>query len=78
MSQLSEQKMRDLELKIPQLAKEATRLAYDKAITSKFSVVKVEGNSIVEISPDGSCKVLKKLKEPEKVRLNKKVSLQFR
>ena len=56
-----EQAMRYLEEHIPELASAAITQAYWQALASGSSVLARENGNLVEISPDGSRKVIKPL-----------------
>lgn len=76
MTSLDEKSMRALEKEIPGLAEGATKQAYVKALASGSSVIKAEGNQLVEIFSDGSTRVLKELKASKKVDVGSIVRLQ--
>lgn len=50
-----------LESQIPALAEAATRTAFWNALTRGQSVLVAEGDDLIEISPDGSRRFVKKL-----------------
>ena len=56
-----------LEEHIPELADSAFRQAYWKALAEGSKVLKVEDGFLIEVSPDGSKKVLKQLPPQMKV-----------
>lgn len=63
---LTEESMRFLEEQIPELAEAAVRQAYWDALNSGSSVLEYEEGALVEIFPDGSRKIIKRLPEQGK------------
>ena len=64
---LTDQELDFLEQQIPILAETAMRQAYWQTLTSGNSVMIAENGFLVEVSPDGSRKVVKEISEPFKV-----------
>lgn len=60
---LSEQALTYLESQIPELAEQATKQAFWQTLASGDSVLIAEKGNLVEISPDGSRKFIKKITE---------------
>jgi hypothetical protein len=60
-SELSEEAMRFLEEKIPELADAAFKQAYLNALASGDSVLICDDETIYEVFPDGTRKFVKKL-----------------
>ena len=58
---LTEESMRFLEEQIPELAEAAVRLAYWNALNAGYSVVEYEDGALVEVFPDGTRKMIKRL-----------------
>lgn len=58
---MDEETISFLEAHIPELADSAFKQAYWQALAEGSKVLKVEKGHLIEISPDGSTKVLKKL-----------------
>jgi hypothetical protein len=61
---MDEKTMLFLEEHIPELAQAAVTEAYWKALASGHKVLKSENGFLIEISPDGTKKILKKLPPP--------------
>lgn len=57
-----------LEKNIPRLAKNATALAYRRALTSGNKVLIAEAGELVEVLPDGTRRAVGKLEPPAKMR----------
>ena len=64
---LTEQELDFLEQQIPILAETAMRQAYWQTLTSGNSVMIAENGFLVEVSPNGSRKVVKEIGKPVKV-----------
>ena len=64
---VNEKSMLFLEEHIPDLADLAVKQAYWKALASGSCVLMCENGNIVEVHPDGSQKVIKKLSPPIRV-----------
>ena len=64
---LTDQELDFLEQQIPILAETAMKQAYWQTLTSGNSVMIAENGFLVEVSPDGSRKVVKEISEPFKV-----------
>lgn len=60
---LSEQALTYLESQIPELAEQATKQAFLQTLALGDSVLIAEKGSLVEVSPDGSRKFIKKITE---------------
>ncbi len=65
--ELSEKAIDYLETQIPELAELALRKAYWQTLASGNSVTVLENDEIVEISPEGTRKVIKKINRSLKV-----------
>ncbi len=65
--ELSEKAIDYLETQIPELAELALRRAYWQTLASGNSVTVLENDEIVEISPEGTRKVIKKINRSLKV-----------
>jgi hypothetical protein len=59
--ELTEEQMLFLEEHIPDLAEAAFKQAYWQALASGSSVLRREGDNLVEVFPDGSLKIIKPL-----------------
>lgn len=57
-----------LEEHIPRLAKNATALAFRRALTSGNKVLIAEAGELVEVLPNGSRRAVRKLEPPAKMR----------
>lgn len=68
----NEQSMQYLEEHIPDLADAAFTQAYWQALATGSSVLKVEQGEIIEVFPDGSRKLIKKIHSLIPVPLGKK------
>ena len=64
---MDEKTMLFLEEHIPELADVAFKQAYWQALAEGSKVLKVENNFLVEVSPDGSQKMIKELPAQIKV-----------
>lgn len=64
---LSDDLMEELEAQVPLIAASATRAAYNRAVASGRTLVKLEGAFIVLSGPDGSKQVLSHAKPRRKV-----------
>ena len=64
---LTEKELDFLEQQIPVLAETATKQAYWQTLASGDSVMIAENGQLIEVSPDGSRKVLKEIGKPVKV-----------
>jgi hypothetical protein len=64
--ELSEKAIDYLETQIPELAELALRRAYWQTLASGNSVTVLENDEIVEISPEGTRKVIKKINRSSK------------
>jgi hypothetical protein len=70
---LSEQAIRFLEEHIPELAEVAFKAAYWKALASGHNVLICENGILMEVHPDGSHTILKKLPPPTSITPGTKV-----
>ena len=64
---LSEKAMDFLEEHIPELAEVAFKQAYWGALASGSSVLVAESGNLIEVYPDGTRKIIKKLPKPIQV-----------
>ena len=64
---LTDQELDFLEQQIPILAETAMKQAYWQTLTSGNSVMIAENGFLVEVSPNGSRKVVKEIGKPVKV-----------
>jgi hypothetical protein len=69
---LSEQAMRSLEERIPELADGAVKRAYSQALTSNGKVLEALTGMLVESSADGSQRVIRALHPPISVAIGEK------
>ena len=60
---------------IAHLAGPAFAAAYDAAITDGFSVIEARGNALVEVSPDGSERVVKTIRGPTTAKVGERYLL---
>jgi hypothetical protein len=71
MMELSEKAIDYLETPIPELAELALKKAYWQTLASGNSVTVLENDEIVEISPEGIRKVIKKISRSSRVNVQK-------
>jgi hypothetical protein len=64
---LNEQELDYLEQQIPILAETATKQAYWQTLASGDKVMIAEDGKLIEVSPDGSRKIIKEIGKPMKV-----------
>ncbi|WP_298356374.1 hypothetical protein [Runella sp.] len=64
---LNEQELDYLEQQIPILAETATKQAYWQTLASGDKVMIAEDGKLIEVSPDGSRKIIKEIEKPMKV-----------
>lgn len=61
---MDEKTQRFLEESIPELAEAAVKQAYWRALAAGHSVLTTENGMLVEVHPDGTKKIIKKLAPP--------------
>jgi hypothetical protein len=61
---MNEKTLRHLEESIPELAETAVKQAYWRALAAGCSVLKTENGMLIEVYPDGTRKIIKKLAPP--------------
>lgn len=64
---LNEQELNYLEQQIPILAETATKQAFWKTLASGDKVMIAEDGKLIEVSPDGSRKIVKEIEKPTRV-----------
>lgn len=64
---LNEEELNYLEQQIPILAETAIQQAFWQTLASGDNVIIAENGQLIEISPDGSRKVLKEIEKPSKM-----------
>jgi hypothetical protein len=64
---LNEEELNYLEQQIPILAETAIQQAFWQTLASGDNVIIAENGQLIEISPDGTRKVLKEIKKPSKM-----------
>ena len=64
---LNEKELNYLEQQIPILAETATKQAYWQTLASGDKVMIAEDGKLIEVSPDGSRKIIKEIEKPMKV-----------
>lgn len=64
---LTDQELNFLEQQIPILAETALQQAYWRTLSSGAKVMIAENGFLIEVSPDGSRKVVKEISKPVKV-----------
>ena len=64
---MNERILNYLEESIPELAEAAVTQAYWRALAAGHSVLKAENGMLIEVHPDGTKKVIKKLAPPTPV-----------
>ncbi len=72
---LSEKSIRYLEEHIPDLAEAAIIKAYWQALASGSSVLECRNGLLVEVHPDGTEKIIRKMKPPVKVAIGQRLEL---
>lgn len=70
---MNEKTIRFLEEQIPELALAALKQAYWRALASGHSVLKAEGDSLVQVHPDGTKTFVKSLPPSIPVSKNQKL-----
>lgn len=73
---MDEKTLRHLEESIPELAEAAVKLAYWQALEAGHSVLKTERGMLIEVRPDGTKKILKKLAPAVPVTKGLKIEIQ--
>lgn len=61
---MSDEDIQDLENSFPTMSGEAFAAARERALASGLSVLQTEGDLIVEVSPDGGKKIVKRIEPP--------------
>jgi hypothetical protein len=61
---MNEKTLRYLEESIPELAEAAVTQAYWRALAAGHSVLKTENGMLIEVHPDGTKRIIKKLAPP--------------
>lgn len=72
---MDEKSLRFLEECIPELAEGAVTQAYWQALAAGHFVLKSENGMLIEVHPDGTKKVIKKLDPPTPVKKGLKVEI---
>lgn len=72
---VKEIKIRRAESRIPQLAEEAMKTAYQRALASGSKVLIAEAGELKEISSDGTKRTLKKIAPPVKMQRGMKIKI---
>ena len=72
---LNEEAMRFLEENIPELADAAVKQAYWQALASGSSVLESENDTVIEIHPDGTRKIIKKIEPSTPVKKGQRLEL---
>lgn len=72
---ITEEAMRYLEEHIPEMASAAVKQAYWQALASGSTVLEVENGALVEVSPDGSRKVIKQMPPHTAVRRGQRIDI---
>jgi len=73
---LTEKEIRHLEGEIPAVAEGATRSAYVRALAAGHTVIRVQGNCLVESKADGSATVVGEAKPRRKVNVGRPIQVQ--
>ena len=71
---VNEETMRFLEEHIPELADSAVKQAYWAALASGSNVLMCENGTLVEVHPDGTQKIIKRLEQPTSVTKGQRVT----
>ncbi|MCC2625832.1 MAG: hypothetical protein K0R14_1705 [Burkholderiales bacterium] len=74
----TEKTLDQLEKKIPELAKVATREARANAVQRGCSLMQAIGGKLYEIFPDGTRKIIKKIEPNRRVALNRTFHLKLK
>ncbi len=72
---MDEKTMQFLESHIPEIAQAAVTQAYWMSLASGHKVLQAEGDKLVEISPDGSKKIIKSLAPNTPIKSGQKLKL---
>lgn len=67
--------IRYLEEKIPTLAEGAVKQAYLHTLLSGLSILEIENGAIVEVFPDGTKKIIKKLLPPIPIKKGQRLEI---
>ena len=73
--ELKEEVIKYLEAHIPEMVDGATRQAYWQALASGDSVLVSENGHIVEVFPDGTRKIIKKIDPLIRIEMGKKIEI---
>lgn len=73
---MDENTLRHLEESIPELAEGAVKQAYWRALAAGHSVLTTENGMLIEVHPDGTKKIIKKLAPPIPVVKGLKLKIQ--
>lgn len=71
----TEKTIRFLEEHIPELADLAIKQAYWNALASGSSVLECQNGVIVEVHPDGTRKIIKKISPPTEITLGQRLKI---
>lgn len=72
---LSEKALRFQEDHIPELAEGAVKQAYWRALAAGSSVLESKDGFLIEVQPDGTQKIIKKLRPPVKIPLGLRIEI---
>ncbi len=71
-SRMSEESMQRMEANIPELAGNAVKLAYWKALTTGGKVVEARKGQLIETTSEGAVRVIRSIAKPIEVRVGEK------
>ena len=71
-SQMSEESMRRMEVRIPELAGSALKRAYWQALTNSGKVIEARQGQLVETTAEGDVRVIRNISQPIPVRIGEK------
>lgn len=71
-SQMSEDSMRRMEARIPELAVSALKRAYLQALTNSGKVIEARQGQLVETTAEGGVRVIRNIAKPIPVRIGEK------
>ena len=73
---MNEKTIQFLEDHIPEIAQAAVTQAYWMALASGYKVMQVEGDKLIEISPDGTKRIVKSLTPTTSIKIGQKLKIE--
>lgn len=71
-SQMSEESMKRMEARIPELAGSAVKRAYLQALTTSGKVIEARGGQLIETTAEGKVRVIRAIAKPVAVTMGTK------